>query len=213
MIVKWHGHSCFEFYDGVNRVVVDPHDGESIGVKPPKTSADVVLMSHDHYDHNASYVISGSHRDYLACDGEFTHNGMTFNGYRTYHDDTRGKSRGLNTIYTFRMEDMSFCHCGDLGDIPDERVIDNIRKTDFLFIPVGGVYTMGNRVIRKFVEMVDARVIVPMHYHIDGLTIPVASVDEFLSVMPGLRTIHLKDSVEFSKDKLPEAKECWIFSI
>lgn len=213
MMVKWHGHSCFEFFDGVNRVVIDPHDGESIGIKPPKAAADVVLMSHNHYDHNASHVIGGNHRDYLAYDGEFTHNGVIFNGYRTYHDDVQGRSRGLNTIYIFRMEGMSFCHCGDLGDIPDEKIVDSIRKIDLLFVPVGGVYTMENQAIRKFIEMVDPKVVVPMHYYVDGLTIPIASVDKFLSSVPECKAIRLQSSAEFLRDDLPKIREYWIFSV
>ncbi|HOO04802.1 MAG TPA: MBL fold metallo-hydrolase, partial [Methanomassiliicoccales archaeon] len=53
-------HSCFEVSDEVT-VVIDPHDGRSIGVKPPQLRADLVLISHDHFDHNAIRVVKGDY--------------------------------------------------------------------------------------------------------------------------------------------------------
>ncbi|UCF09255.1 MAG: MBL fold metallo-hydrolase, partial [Thermoplasmata archaeon] len=53
--IRWHGHACFEIGDGTT-IVTDPHDGKSIGIKPPNTKADVVLISHDHFDHNCLRV-------------------------------------------------------------------------------------------------------------------------------------------------------------
>jgi len=34
-------------------LVTDPHDGKSIGISAPDVSGDIILMSHDHYDHNS----------------------------------------------------------------------------------------------------------------------------------------------------------------
>ena len=58
MMITWHGHSCFEIKDGVT-VVTDPHDGKSIGVKPPVVKADIVLISHEHFDHNCARIVRG----------------------------------------------------------------------------------------------------------------------------------------------------------
>ena len=58
MIVTWHGHSCFEVKDRIV-VVIDPHDGKSIGIKPPVVKADIVLVSHDHFDHNCTRIVKG----------------------------------------------------------------------------------------------------------------------------------------------------------
>ena len=69
MRVRWHGHSCFEFWDANTTVVVDPHDGRSIGIKPPAVSADVVLVTHNHYDHNAVRVVHGKHDDFIGRNG------------------------------------------------------------------------------------------------------------------------------------------------
>ena len=60
MRIKWHGHACFEINTGDTTIVLDPHDGKSLGIKTPSATADLVLMSHDHYDHNASRSIQGN---------------------------------------------------------------------------------------------------------------------------------------------------------
>lgn len=211
MQVKWHGHSCFEYSDGNLTVVIDPHDGKSIGIRAPHTSADIVLMSHDHYDHNASRMIGGDHKDHIFHVGKFESRGMTFHGLPTFHDGEGGKLRGLNTMYVFQMDGISVCHCGDLGDIPSENVLKSIHNIDLLFLPVGGVYTMEKDVVKKFIELVEPKVVVPMHYRVGGLTVPVASIDDFLSMIPEDNVVYVGNSIDVMKDELPDSKECWVF--
>ena len=50
--VRWHGHSCFEITNEIT-LVTDPHDGKSIGISSPDVADDIILVSHDHYDHNS----------------------------------------------------------------------------------------------------------------------------------------------------------------
>ena len=211
MQIRWHGHSCFEFSDGNVTVVTDPHDGKSIGIRPPHVTADVVLMSHDHYDHNAVRVVAGNHKDHMMHNGRFESRGITFHGYPSFHDTEEGRLRGPNTIYKFEMDGLSVCHCGDLGDIPGPKVMEQIRNIDFLFLPVGGFYTMERPMQKEFIQMVNPRVIVPMHYRFGGLTIPIADVDSFLEMIPDDYTVYVGNSIDISKDELPEAKECWVF--
>lgn len=211
MQIRWHGHACFELSDGKNTIVIDPHDGKSVGIKPPKATANIVLISHSHYDHNAPYVIEGTHRVHLSHNGKFKCCGITFRGYDTFHDDCQGAKRGRNTMYHFELDGISVCHCGDLGDIPSDKIIDKISGVDFLFVPVGGVYTMENPALKTFIERVGAKIIVPMHYRIGGLTIPVADIDQFLSMIPKENVAYMGNSVEVFKDELPETKECWVF--
>ena len=58
MILRWHGHACFELQSDFT-LVVDPHDGRSLGLSPPSASADLVLVSHDHFDHNQTRNVRG----------------------------------------------------------------------------------------------------------------------------------------------------------
>lgn len=211
MIVRWHGHSCFEFQDSQRTVVIDPHDGRSIGIKAPNATADIVLMTHNHYDHNAARVIKGDHTDVMARNGLFDVKGFQAEGIPTFHDDSGGTLRGLNTMYLFEMEGMSFCHCGDLGCIPDEEALSKIRGVDFLFVPVGEVFTMPLPEVKRFIELVNPNITVPMHYRVGGLSIPVTPLDPFLEMIPEEAVDYIGNEVDFSEEDIGEVKECWVF--
>ena len=78
-------------------------------------------------------------------------------------------------------------------------------------MPVGGTYTIEKEVQKKFIEMVAPRIVVPMHYRIGGLTIPIDSVDEFLEMIPEENVVYVGNSIDISAEELPETKECWVF--
>lgn len=211
MRIKWHGHACFEINTKDVTIVIDPHDGKSIGIKTPSARADLVLMTHDHYDHNASRSIDGNFKSYMMKNGKFEFKNILFYGLSTFHDDDMGKKRGMNTMYRFTIEGMTICHCGDLGCVPNQKVINAIKGVDFLFVPVGGVYTLEKPELKKFIEAVNPRITVPMHYRCGGLTVPVASVDDFLELIPEEFIDYVGNSIDITADELPELKECWVF--
>ena len=106
MFIRWHGYSCFEFADDENRVVIDPHDGKSIGVFPPKASAKICLCTHNTFDRNAFRVIGGKHKDIVCEPGEQTVDGFTFEGLPSFSDEHFGEDRGPNTTYLFKMDNI-----------------------------------------------------------------------------------------------------------
>ncbi len=213
MRIVYHGHSCFEFADSSITVVIDPHDGKSIGIKgPTNVSADVVLMTHSHYDHCAARVIRGDHADIMAQNGEFEVKGFNVTGLPTFHDPNNGEDRGMNTMYLFEMDGLSICHCGDLGCIPDEEVISMICGVDLLFVPVGEVFTMPLPEVKKFLELVNPNVIVPMHYRVGGLSIPLTPLDNFLDIIPEEAVDYIGNEMDVLPDDLSEIKECWVFN-
>ena len=51
--VRWWGHSCFSFRDSADRVLmIDPFD-DTVGYPPPKIKPEAILVTHDHFDHDA----------------------------------------------------------------------------------------------------------------------------------------------------------------
>ena len=57
VFIKWHGHACFEVKIDEKTLAFDPHDGVSLGIPTPSFKADIILVSHDHFDHNAVNVV------------------------------------------------------------------------------------------------------------------------------------------------------------
>ena len=64
MKITWIGHSCFKVEEAGYRIVFDPYDdGYVPGLGPVRETAEEVLCSHEHGDHNARKrvtLVSGS---------------------------------------------------------------------------------------------------------------------------------------------------------
>jgi len=211
MRARWHGHSCFEFFDSGKSVIIDPHDGKSIGIKPPISNADIVLISHDHFDHNAQRIIRKEHSLIFAEKGKHIVKGIEFEGFLSFHDDSNGMVRGMNTIYKFTMDGISICHCGDIGDIPSADVLNALKNLDIIFIPVGEVYTLSISKVKEFLSLIEPKIIVPMHYRVGGLTLPLKTVDEFLEGVPREKILYVGNEVELSSEDICEFSGIWVF--
>ena len=113
MEITYIGHSCFKIKGKTLTVVIDPYDPK-IGYKLPKLSADVVLVTHDHFDHNNSAAVSDS-RLVIDTPGEYEVGGVFIYGRGVYHDDKQGAERGKNTMYLISIDGIDILHVGDLG--------------------------------------------------------------------------------------------------
>ena len=146
MIITYHGHSCFKLKGKRGTVVTDPYD-DAVGFSMPRLSADIVTVSHDHFDHNAAGKISGTARRdnpfVIAEPGEYEVGRISVFGTKTYHDSSKGAERGLNTVYTVLIDGMKICHLGDLGHELTADQLDAIGSIDILLCPVGGSFTIG----------------------------------------------------------------------
>jgi len=133
-------------------IITDPYK-KSIGLILPRSSADVVTISHDHDDHNNIKGISNE-PFCIEGPGEYDIKGIFIKGIYSYHDESKGQERGVNTIYVFSAEDLKICHLGDIGqnELTSEQ-LDKIGNIDILIIPVGGVYTInGKKQLRLLIK-------------------------------------------------------------
>jgi len=178
--ISWLGHSCFKIEDDSGKVVVTDPFAESVGYPVPKIRADVVTVSHEHYDHNNVKAIQGDPA-VVRGPGEKTAAGMKFEGTATYHDEKKGKLRGENTIFCFEMDGVRVCHLGDLGHLLGEKEAKALGDVDVMMIPVGGTFTLDAGGAKKVVGMIKPKIAIPMHFKTPALTFEVDSVDRFLS--------------------------------
>lgn len=210
MRITWHGHSCFELRNTIG-LVIDPHDGKSIGIKAPVVKADIVLVTHDHFDHNCVRIVKGEPTVVREA-GDRIVKGIRISGFPTFHDHESGAKRGRNIIYRFNFEDISFCHCGDLGHLLTDEQIGGLGEVDVLFVPVGGVFTIDGREARELIRKVRPKVAVPMHYRSGGLSISVQTIEPFLEGLPEEAVLGVGNEVDITKEDLPQGTEYWVFS-
>jgi L-ascorbate metabolism protein UlaG (beta-lactamase superfamily) len=115
-------------------------------------------------------------------------------------------------LYKFISDDVTFCHLGDLGHELDEKTIQQIGKIDILFIPVGGNYTIDAEQAWRVVQALKPKITIPMHYRIEGLSIPVAGVDAFLE-KNRYKVLKVGNEIDIEKDELPKEPEIWVFTL
>lgn len=212
MRIRWHGHSCFEV-DGSVRVVTDPHDGRSIGIAAPRVKADLVLVSHGHFDHNCSELVSKEDASVISSPVMTVEQGVRVEGLEAFHDEARGAKRGKVVLFRFELDGVSFCHLGDLGHDLDDTTVDKIGPVDFLFVPVGDVFTVGPAAAKRIVDRVAPKVAVPMHYRTPGLSLSIRPAQDFLALCDSDQLVKVGNEVEFTKEDLPESgTEVWLFS-
>lgn len=186
MTITWYGHSCFRIQtrDSGEEVVIyiDPFD-KSIGLRPPFGQGDIVLVTHNHYDHNNVKTIKGE-PFIIEGPGEYEIKGINIRGILAFHDPKEGKERGTTTIYVIESEGIRVCHFGDFGqrELTEEQ-LDVLDGVDILMIPVGGAFTISGEQASKIINRVDPRIAIPMHYKIPGLAVKLEGVDNFLKVM------------------------------
>lgn len=207
--IRWHRHACFEISND-KVLVFDPHDGASIGIPPPKVKADIILISHDHFDHNQARIVEKDGSIVVREGKEI--DGVKIEAFRAYHDKERGRRRGEITIFKVLFEGIKLCHLGDIGEILDDETIEKIGEVDILFIPVGGTFTVNAEEALEMCKKFKTKVIVPMHYKIEGLSLPIERVDEFLE-KTDYEIRYVGDEIEIEKEDLPKEKEIWVFSL
>jgi L-ascorbate metabolism protein UlaG (beta-lactamase superfamily) len=204
MEIIWHGHSFFEIKSRENknqvRIAIDPFS-EEVGLKVPKIETDILLISHDHYDHNNKNVISGN---YFLIDnqGEYEVKGVFIKAIKSFHDKVGGKERGENLMFLIETEDLRVCHMGDFGQKElSEKQLDEIGGVDILMIPVGGVYTISAKEAIKVLEQLEPKITIPMHYSLPKLKIKLDSVDKFLKSL-GIKSLTPEKKLSIKKEDL-----------
>lgn len=200
MEIVWYGHACFRLKDKGVTIVTDPYD-PTIGYALPRIRADVVTVSHDHADHNYAQGITGDPK-IIDGPGEYEIRGVFITGIPTFHDGKKGSRRGRNTAFLFELDDLTICHLGDLGHVLTQAQIEVLSDMDVLLIPVGGVSTINAAQAAEMVSLLEPRIVVPMHYKTEALSIKLNRVTKFLKAM-GLKKLAPQKGLRVTKSTLP----------
>jgi L-ascorbate metabolism protein UlaG (beta-lactamase superfamily) len=173
MQIRWYGQSAFLLRGAQHRVFIDPFgdvasaSGGSLSWNYPPiedAEADVLLVTHDHLDHNAVGVVGGEPL-VLATAGTHESPLGEVVGIASEHDAVAGTQRGPNAIFRFSLDDITFAHFGDFGQPalrPEQR--EALGEVDVLLLPVGGGPTIAPDAAAALVRDLQPRLVVPHHY-------------------------------------------------
>ncbi len=201
MEITWYGHSCFRLRGKGATVVTDPYSPD-YGYTLPRIRADIVTISHHHPDHDYVRGIKGDPK-VIDGPGEYEIKGVFITGIPTFHDRRRGRDRGSNTVFLFDIDDLRVCHLGDLGHVLDQSQVEALGDIDVLLIPVGSVYTINASQAAEVVSLLEPKIVIPMHYKTEVLTLKLDPVDKFLKEM-GVGGLTPQESLKVTKSSLPE---------
>lgn len=178
MKITWIGHACFKLEHEGTSVVIDPYsDGSVPGLLPVKETADMVLCSHGHGDHNAAgnVKITGKQTDAVKV-----------TAIDCFHDDKEGSLRGKNKIFVLEWGGYKIVHFGDIGCHLTPEQAEQISGADLAMIPVGGYYTVDAAEAAKILQDVSPKLVIPMHFSGDGYGYDeISGAEPFAALRPG----------------------------
>lgn len=211
MDINWFGQSCFKIKGKTASVIIDPFDPEFTGLKLPKNlDAQIVLSTHNHKDHNNTEAVEGDPL-IITGPGEYEKAGVSIIGISTFHDKVLGTERGSNTAYHILIDGINIVHLGDLGHILTEDQSSQIDATDILMVPIGNKYSLDAEDAAKVVAQLEPKIVIPMHYKIEGLKFELSGVDVFLKEM-GTENTEPQPKLSVTRDKLPETTTVVVLS-
>ena len=219
LTLTYHGHCAFLWTSpqGV-RVLIDPFGNSADShwfLRPfPTVEADVALVTHHHFDHNAVQGLPGR-PTLLRGPGELRLGDITVRGVRDLHAGSSGVRGMSNTIFVIETEGVRFCHIGDnRHDVPGE-VRARLGDVDVLMVTVDdSCHLLTYQQVGQLVELISPHVVVPMHYYTEGLTTESSTLmppDDWLATHGRVRRLN-PGPVEISRKHLPDEREVWVLS-
>ena len=174
MQIEWYGQSAFRLSTPETTVFIDPFGDMSPlagrGIEfdyPPiaDVSADLLLVTHEHLDHNAIEAIDGDPTVLRSTAGRLESPIGEVVAIASEHDAAAGTERGPNTIFLFELDGIQAAHFGDFGQraLREEQAAA-LGSPDLVFLPVGAGPTIGAEQAGSIVEQLQPRWVVPMHY-------------------------------------------------
>lgn len=210
MRVEWYGQSAFLLSTAEQAVAIDPFADMSAmaasrGMQfdyPPieGVEADLLLVTHEHMDHNGVEAIGGEPAILRSTAGTLESPLGEVVAIASEHDEQAGTARGPNTIFVFELDGLRVCHFGDFGqsELREEQATA-IGAVDLLILPVGGGPTIGAEQAEEIVARLAPRWVVPMHYRTPRIGF-LETADAFLERSANVQRL---EQSAFETDELP----------
>lgn len=187
MNIQYYGDFCFKISTkpagrATEDIIIwtDPLQ-KGAGLRSPQGQVDLVLLSHtNNGDTNDAYK---EETILFDAPGEYAAKGISAIGFPAFRDAVGGTERGQNTIFIFESEDIHLCYLGALGHNLTPELLDKLNGIDILFVPVGGADALSVAIAEELVRKIEPKIVIPMHYKIPGLTLPLETEKAFCEAM------------------------------
>jgi L-ascorbate metabolism protein UlaG (beta-lactamase superfamily) len=100
------------------------------------------------------------------------------------------------------MDGLTIAHLGDIGHTLSDEQLESLEGVDILILPVGGDYTLDAKKAVEVVSQIEPRIVIPMHYKIKGLNLPLDEVDKFNKEL-GISPV-IEEKLKISRKDLPQ---------
>jgi len=206
MEIIWHGQSCFTIKGSSSTLVTDPYNSKN-GLTPPKFKADIVTVSHAHENHNNVAAVEGENVKVFDWPGEYESKEVMIScieipRFLKPEEKTELKRPQLLAAY-IEMDGIKICHLGGLEKRLTGEMIEAIGDVDVLLLPVGGGDMIAAKTAHEVIEQIEPRIVIPMHYKIDGLKEEIAPLDVFIKEM-GIHVEPTEKWVIKNRKEMPE---------
>ena len=208
MKIKWFAHASFLIEGDGLRIITDPYTPDEMGFPPITEPADIVIRSSsDDGGHCYAEMIPGNPDVVTAT--EIIDSGATVRGLKIAAIPVREslihKDSPLdNGMYRFTLEGIRLAHMGDVGNPLTDEQLEALSHVDVLFALAGGPPTLDLDDLREAIDIIQPRIIIPMHYHLPGTKVKMLPITE-LAERFSVDEVVWMDSSEFdlSRDTLP----------
>jgi L-ascorbate metabolism protein UlaG (beta-lactamase superfamily) len=180
MEITWYGRACFRLRGKDATVITDPCP-PSTGFVAGRHDIDLLTISHDHPDHVYTRSITAGLT--LTRPGEYEFRDLLVTGVRGFHDGSRGGERGENIIFAVEIDGVHICHLGDLGHLLTDEQTSELGPIDVLLVPAGGQTTLTPAEAAEVVAQLSPKLVIPMHFAVDGGSKDLLGPDTFLHEM------------------------------
>ena len=202
MKIKYLGHSCFEIEMDKGKILIDPFLACSPNYNPEGVTD--IFVTHAHGDHLGSAIEISKKTgakitaifelaNYCANFGANT-NGVGLGSWIEYdwgkavavpatHSSSTndGIYGGCPCGYVFEVDGHHFYHAGDTSLNSEMQTLGEVYDIKLAMLPVGGHYTMDIEHAVKAAKMLQAGIVIPMHYNtFDAIKVDIEDFDALM---------------------------------